>query len=84
MRGERRSRGAEGSGAWPGPVGLEPKIQWGRLDLIKVDPRIDRLVEIETDDLNLSEEQRKHPSPIIQCEVGTCTTDGKWVQSVIL
>ena len=49
-----------------------------------MDPRIERLVEIETDDLNLSEEQRKHPSPIIQCEVGTHTTDGKWVQSVIL
>ena len=49
-----------------------------------MDPRIERLVEIETDDLNLSEEQRKHPLPIIQCEVGTHTTDGKWVQSVIL
>lgn len=60
------------------------RTQDPRLALIKVDPRIERLVDIETGDLKLSEEQREHPSPITQCGTGTCATDGTWVQSMIL
>ena len=60
------------------------RTQDPRLALIKVEPRIERLVEIETGDLKLSEEQREHPSPITQCGAETHATDGTWVQSVIL
>ena len=66
-------------------VCLGPRIQQGRLDLIKVDPsRIERLVRTKTEDLKPSEEQRKHSLSITQRGAGISTTDGARVQSVIL